>query len=251
MISQYKLSIITVCYNAEKTIRNTIESVLQQKEADIEYIVIDGHSKDGTMRIVYEYKDHISRIISEPDKGLYDAMNKGIALATGDFIGILNSDDTFFDDETIKKITEFLTLNKDVDAIIGDIIQHNGKKILRRYSSKKWTPEKLKIGFMPPHPSIFFKKDLFQKFGDYNLKYSISADYELITRFFLKHKISYKYSGVLTTSMLRGGASSSGLKSYNRITQQVSALLKENGISYSPTMIQLRFIWKIFEFIRK
>ncbi|MFT3902297.1 MAG: glycosyltransferase family 2 protein [Niabella sp.] len=246
-----KISIITVCYNAEKTIRNTIESVLQQRGAEIEYIVIDGNSKDDTLRIVNGYKDQISSVVSEPDKGLYDAMNKGIELAAGDYIGILNADDVFYENNTIHKVSDFLSKNTDVDAIIGDIVQTNGKKIVRKYSSKRWTPDKLKIGFMPPHPSIFFKRELFKKFGNYNLKYSISADYELITRFFLKHTISYKYSGITTTFMLRGGASSSGIRSYQRITKQICTLLEDNSIGYSPLAIQMRFLWKILEFLKK
>ncbi|MFV0210967.1 glycosyltransferase [Empedobacter falsenii] len=245
-----KISIITVCYNSSATIEETLKSVQAQTYQDIEYIIIDGNSKDNTLNIVNQYKDIVSILVSEPDKGLYDAMNKGVQLATGDYIGILNSDDTFYAPDTIEKVANFLKENP-LDACIGDIVQHKNGKIIRKYSSKDWNPEKLKIGFMPPHPSIFFKKSLFDKFGVYTLGYKIAADYELIIRFFLKHKITYKYSNIITTSMAVGGESSSGLSSYNKITEEVAKAFTDNKISYSPFKVKYRVFWKIFDFLKK
>lgn len=246
-----KISIITVCYNSAKTIKETLESVKNQSYHDIEYIVIDGGSSDETVSIIKNYEDIISNWVSEKDKGLYDAINKGIEKATGDYVGIINSDDTFFSIDTIKEVAEFLMKNTEIDAIIGDIVQHKNSKIIRKYSSKKWNPEKLKVGFMPPHPSIFIKRELFDKFGYYSLGYKIAADYELIIRFFLKHNISYKYSGITTTSMAVGGASSSGVKSYNIITEEVNRAFDQNNILYSPQKVKFRFIWKLLDFIKK
>lgn len=246
-----KISIITVCYNSATTIEKTILSVASQTYPNIEYIIVDGNSKDDTLSIIKKHEDKIFKWVSEPDKGLYDAMNKGVALATGDFIGILNSDDTFHSNDVIEKIADFHKKNN-VDASVGNILQHkdNGK-IIRLYSSKYWNPEKLTIGFMPPHPSIFFKKELFNKYGVYDLGFKIGGDYELITRFFLKNKINWKYSGITTTAMLVGGLSSSGTSSYKLITKEIQKALSMNGILFSPFKIKMRFFWKIIGFLKK
>lgn len=246
-----KISIITVCYNSAKTIENTILSVANQTYKDIEYIIVDGKSKDNTIEIIQKYNCNISKWISESDKGLYDAMNKGIAMSTGDIIGILNSDDTFYSNTVIEEISNFHEQNK-IDASIGNILQHkeNGQ-IIRLYSSKNWNPGKLKIGFMPPHPSLFFKRELFYKYGYYELGFKIAADYELITRFFLKNRITWMYSGITTTAMLVGGVSSSGASSYHLITKEIQKALNMNGIIFSPFKIKIRFLWKILGFLRK
>ena len=246
-----KISIITVCYNSATTIEKTILSVASQTYANIEYIIVDGNSKDNTLEILKKHENKILKWISEPDKGLYDAMNKGIAMATGDLIGILNSDDTFHSNTVIEDIVNFHRKN-DIEASVGNIVQHreNGK-IVRLYSSKYWNPEKLTIGFMPPHPSIFFKKDLFNKFGNYDLGFKIGADYELITRFFLKNKITWMYSGITTTAMLVGGLSSSGTSSYKLITKEIQKALAMNEIAYSSFKIKMRFFWKIIGFLKK
>lgn len=246
-----KISIITVCYNSAATIEKTIQSVANQSYPNIEYIIVDGNSKDDTLSIIKKHKDKIATWISEADKGLYDAMNKGIALATGDFIGILNSDDTFHSNTVIAEVVAFHQKN-DLDASVGNIVQHKEDgKIVRLYSSKNWQPGKLKIGFMPPHPSIFFKKELFEKQGIYDLGFKIGADYELITRFFLKNKISWQYSGITTTAMLVGGLSSSGASSYQLISKEIQKALAMNGIACSATKIRMRFLWKIIGFLKK
>ncbi|GGF08219.1 glycosyltransferase family 2 protein [Flavobacterium limi] len=246
-----KVSIITVCYNSEDTIERTILSVSNQTYKNLEYIVIDGNSKDETLSIIKNNSSRISKWISEPDIGLYDAMNKGIAMATGDLIGVLNSDDTFNTPTIIEEIVNFHKYNN-VDAIVGDIIQHKEDgEIVRLYSSKYWNPEKLKIGFMPPHPSIFFKKELFEKFGYYDLGFKIGADYELITRFFLKNHISWKYSGITTTAMLIGGLSSSGFSSYKLITKEIQKALNMNGVEFTASKIKMRFFWKVIGFLKK
>lgn len=246
-----KITIITVCYNSVTTIEKTIQSVANQTYSNIEYIVVDGNSSDGTLDIIKKNKNIINKWISETDKGLYDAMNKGIALATGDIIGILNSDDTFYTNFVLEEIAKFHQ-NNTIQASVGNIMQHRKDgKIVRLYSSKYWTPQKLVIGFMPPHPSIFFDRELFYKLGNYELGFIIGADYELITRFFLKGKISWKYSGITTTSMLVGGLSSSGSISYKLITKEIQKALKMNNIVFSKININLRFIWKIVGYFNK
>ncbi|QXP69084.1 glycosyltransferase [Polaribacter sp. R2A056_3_33] len=247
-----KISIITVCYNSAKTIEKTFKSVQSQTYNNIEYIVVDGGSKDTTLDIVQKYKELVSQSVSEPDKGLYDAMNKGIKMATGDLVGILNSDDIFTDDHVLENIANFHLQNKEIDASVGNILQFNEEgKTVRKYSAKNWNPEKLKIGFMPAHPAIFFKRDLFKKYGLYHLDFTIGADYELITRFFLQHKITWKFSDITTTSMLIGGVSSSGFSSYQLISKEIKKALTRNNIKFSYLKVQLRGFWKIIGFLNK
>lgn len=246
-----KISIITVCYNSAATIEKTVQSVAAQTYSNIEYIVVDGNSKDNTVAIIKQYNTSITKWISEPDKGLYDAMNKGIALATGDLVGILNSDDTFYNEHVLQDIANFHSQNT-IDASVGNIIQHNQQgKVVRTYSAANWQPEKLKIGFMPAHPAIFFKRELFKQYGMYHLDFTIGADYELITRFFLKNNISWKYSGITTTAMLVGGLSSSGYKSYQLISKEIAKALDRNDIKYSALKIKLRGFWKVLGLFKK
>ncbi|TXD50334.1 MULTISPECIES: glycosyltransferase family 2 protein [unclassified Polaribacter] len=246
-----KITIITVCYNSAKTIEKTFQSVQNQIYKNVEYIVVDGGSSDHTQKLINNYKQIISKFISEKDKGLYDAMNKGIALATGDLVGVLNSDDIFTNNTVLENIAKF-HLENDVDASVGNIIQFNTEgKTVRKYSAKKWNPKKLKIGFMPAHPSIFFKRALFEEYGNYQLDFKIGADYELITRFFLKHKISWKFSDITTTSMLIGGVSSSGFSSYKLISQEIKKALIINNIEFNYLKVKLRGFWKIIGFLNK
>ena len=246
-----KISIITVCFNSDKTIEKTIKSVLSQTYTNIEYIIIDGNSKDNTLEIIKKFDAKITKWISEPDKGLYDAMNKGIELATGDIVGILNSDDIFTDNNVLENVANFHKANN-VEASVGNIIQFNEEgKTVRKYSAKNWNPEKLKIGFMPAHPAIFFNRELFQKYGNYHLDFIIGADYELITRFFLKHNITWKFSDITTTAMLVGGVSSSGIKSYKIVSKEIVKALERNEIAFNKTKIKLRGFWKIIGFLNK
>ncbi len=188
-----KVSIITVTYNSEKYIASCIESVLSQNYADIEYIIVDGASRDNTNTIIKSYGNRISKYISEPDKGIYDAMNKGIQMATGDIVGILNSDDFFPDNNVIAKIVAIFS-EREVDALYGDIAfvrPENTEKVIRYYSAKKFTPARFKYGYMPPHPSFYAKRALFETYGMYKLGYKIAADYELLIRFLFRYKLKY------------------------------------------------------------
>lgn len=245
-----KITVITVCYNSALTIEQTFLSVASQTYRDLEYIVVDGNSVDNTLGLIEKYDSVITKWISEPDLGIYDAINKGISMATGDLIGILNSDDTFYSNKVLENIVKFHN-SIDIDASVGNIIQHriNGK-VVRLFSSINWHPWKLKIGLMPPHPSIFIKRELFDKYGNYNLGFKIGADYELVTRFFLKNNIKWAYNGITTTSMLVGGVSSSGVSSYSVITTEISKALEMNQITFSSLLINIRFFWKFIEYIK-
>ena len=246
-----KISIITVCYNSSKTILDTINSVNIQSYPEIEHVFVDGLSSDNTVEIINLNSQTKNVVVSERDNGLYDAINKGISIASGDVIGILHSDDIFKDVFVLENIVKFHQEN-DIDASVSNIIQFNKVgKTVRKYSSKNWIPEDLKIGFMPPHPSIFFKRELFEKYGNYHLDYISGADYELIVRFFIKHQISWKYYDITTTAMSRGGISSSGISSYLLISKEILRALSENNIIINPLKIHLRVFWKVLGFINK
>lgn len=249
-MSNRLISIITVSYNSSKTISNTIESVLAQSYQKIEYIVIDGASTDGTVEIVKSYSIRISKFISEPDKGIYDAINKGIRLATGDIIGILNSDDFFYDDNVIQKIADAFA-DPDLDAVYGDVLfvdKNNLSKITRYYSSENFKPGKFRFGFMPAHPSFFCRRELFEKFGYYKEDYKIGADFDLLLRFVLINKIRCQYLDIVTTVMRSGGASNRSFKSNLALNKEILRACSENGVKTNYFFIYSKYFLKIFEF---
>ncbi|MEO6850812.1 MAG: glycosyltransferase family 2 protein [Mucilaginibacter sp.] len=250
-VPKMKVSIITVVYNNEALIRQCIESVLAQDYKDIEYIVVDGASTDGTLAIINEYRQQISTLISEKDNGLYDAMNKGIIAATGDVVGILNSDDFFYDNDVLSKISLAFS-DPLIDATISDIVflkKNSTDKVARKYSSENWNPAKFAWGYMPPHPSFFVKRSLLNKFGLYKTDYKIAADYELLIRYFLVNKINWKYLPMITTKMSLGGASTKGFKSLLIINKEIAKACKENNVFSNYAMIYSKYLFKPFEFI--
>ena len=248
-----KVSIITVCYNSEKTIESTIQSVMAQDYPYLEYIVVDGASKDGTLEILQKYQEGITTLISEPDKGMYDAMNKGIKSATGQVIGILNSDDFFHDPQVISRVAKAFR-EEEIEAAIGDIVfvkEGAEEQVLRRYSARKWKPARFAWGYMPPHPSFFVKKTLFGKLGYYKTDYKIAADYELLIRFLLVNKINWMYLPHTTTKMRMGGKSTQGLKSLLTLNKEIARACKENGVYSNFPMIYSKYLFKPFEFLKK
>jgi glycosyltransferase involved in cell wall biosynthesis len=246
-----KISIITVCYNSEKTIERTIKSVLAQKYYNIEYIIIDGGSKDSTIQIIEKYRSSIHQFISEKDHGIYDAINKGITISTGDIVGILNSDDIFSNDNIIDCIVNIFNQKPQLDSIIGDIAFINtNEKIVRVYSSKNWTPNKFVYGFMPPHPSFYCKRDLFYKYGLYKIDYKIAADYELLIRFFKIHNISYYKFNTIMVHMNLGGVSTKGIKSTLLLNKEVKKACEQNGLNTNYLKLFSKYFLKISEFIR-
>ncbi|MDO6440377.1 glycosyltransferase family 2 protein [Cyclobacterium sp. 1_MG-2023] len=248
-----KISLITVTYNSAKTLQDTISSVAQQEYPDIEYIVVDGNSKDNTVDIIKENESTVSNWVSERDKGMYDAMNKGIKMATGDVVGILNSDDFFFDTKVLAEIANAFH-SPSTDAVIGDIVfvdDEDENKIIRRYSAKKWKPSKFAWGYMPPHPSFFVRKEFFDKLGAYKTDYKIAADYELLIRFLLKGGINWKYLPIVTTKMRMGGLSTQGFQSLVTLNKEIARGCKENQVYTNPAMIYSKYLFKPFEFIFK
>ncbi|GHV67915.1 glycosyl transferase [Spirochaetia bacterium] len=250
-----KVSIITVSHNSASTIRDTFESVLNQTYTDIDYIVVDGNSTDKTVSIIKEYEPRFNgrmRWISEPDNGLYDAMNKGIRIAGGDVIGIINSDDFYHRNDTIEKVAAVFIENKDIQAVFGDVrfVNHNNlEKTVRYYSSKNFIPQKLRFGFMPAHPTFFTYKDNFDKFGYYQTDYKIAADYELLIRFLYKNKIVYKYLPFDFMKMRNGGVSTASFKNRIILNQEFLRGCKENGIYTNFFILFMRYFVKVSELI--
>lgn len=245
------ISIITVCYNAEKTIEKTITSVLNQDYNNIEYIIVDGNSTDKTMNIISNYRNKVDIIISENDNGIYDAINKGIKAASGEIIGILNADDILYNNHIITKIAEVFIESPELESVIGDIIfQDSFNKKRRHYSSNQWSIHKFSSGYMPPHPSFYCKKNNFNKFGFYNTSFKIAADYELLIRFLKVHNLSYKYVPLIFVKMSFGGVSTRGISSFITINSEIFKACKLNGIKTNYFKLLFKYFYKVFEFTR-
>jgi len=245
-----KISIITATYNSALTVRDTIESVLRQSYKDVEYIIIDGDSTDNTLDIINEYKGKIAKVISESDKGIYDAMNKGIKIATGDIIGMLNSDDFFTSNNIIERVVNAFEKNKSLDMIYGDIhfvSSQNLSRPIRYYSSKVFYPALFRFGFMPAHPSCYIKKKCFEEYGLYSLDYKIAADYDLLIRYIYKAKINIKYLPIDFVTMRTGGASTKNLKSRYILNKEIVKACKRQNLYTNIFLVNLKYIYKFFE----
>ena len=247
-----KVSIITVSYNSAQTLGDTMKSVLEQTYHDIEYIVVDGGSTDNTIAIIHQYESQFGdrmKWVSEKDNGIYDAMNKGIQMATGDVVGILNSDDFFTASDVIERMVAGFD-SDNTDAVYGDIhFIHDGnpEKCVRYYSSKPFRPLWLRFGFMPAHPSFYCRRALFDKAGLYKTDYKIGSDYEMMVRLFLVHKIRAKYLPIDFVTMRTGGASTRNVRSRLQLIQDDVRGCRENGIYTNLLMISMKFLYKIFE----
>ena len=248
-----KVSIVTVSYNSAATLSDSIKSVLSQTYPDIEYIVVDGASKDSTLDIIRRSEPLFEgrmKWVSEQDNGIYDAMNKGIKMATGDIVGILNSDDYFTSDDVVERIaTTFM--DSSLDAVYGDIhFIHDSEpdKCVRYYSSKPFRPLWLRFGFMPAHPSFYSRREVYEKAGLYKTDYKIGADYEMMVRLFLVQKIRAKYLPIDFVTMRTGGASTRDIRSRLRLIREDVRGCRENGIYTNSLMICMKYLYKIFEF---
>lgn len=250
-----KISLITITYNSEKTLADTIKSVLEQTYLDVEYIIVDGASKDKTVSIVKQYEPLFNgrmKWISEKDKGLYDAMSKGIKMATGDVVGILNSDDFFTSKEVLEKIANAFVQDAELEAVYGDVHfvnPTNLQKCVRYYSSKIFERKLMRLGFMPAHPSFYIRKECFDKYGLYKTDYKIAADFEFLLRVIYKAKIKTKYLPIDMVTMRTGGASTSGLESHKRIMKEHLRAFRENGIYSNSLLLSLRYIYKVEEIL--
>ena len=264
-----RISIITATYNSEATVSDTLESVLRQDYSDYEFIIKDGGSTDGTLAICREYESRFEgrmRIISAPDKGLYDAMNMGIASATGEVIGILNSDDFYTSNDILSTVARQFEQTPDIDALYGDIHYvkaDDTSKLVRYYSSRMFRRGWMRFGFMPAHPSFYCKKSTYERFkldgskiqgfkGDvscayFNTSYKIAADFEFLVRTIFVGRIKTHYINKDFVTMRSGGASNSGASSHKQINRDHQRALKENGVYSNIFFLALRYVYKIGE----
>jgi glycosyltransferase involved in cell wall biosynthesis len=248
-----KVSIITVVRNNQSYIEGCIKSVIEQKYQNYEYIIIDGGSTDGTLDIIKKYRDHISILISEPDCGIYDAMNKGIKLATGDIVGILNSDDFYNSNDVLTEVVREFS-QKEVDSVFADLVYVDRKKtnkIVRYYKSANFKPNKFAYGWMPAHPTFFLRRIFYEKYGLFNTDYKIASDYELLVRLLGKHKLSYSYLQKVIIKMRNGGISTSSLKSNWILNMEILRACRENGIQTNIFKVFSKYFVKFFQLIER
>jgi glycosyltransferase involved in cell wall biosynthesis len=248
-----KISIITVAFNAAPTIDATINSVLAQTHPDIEYIVIDGGSTDGTQACVGRHVARIAHFVSERDHGIYDAMNKGIRLATGNLIGVLNADDVYADNKVLQRVVRAIE-EDNLDAVYGDVAFFSPERptvTTRRYSSRFFCPRSLAWGWMPAHPTLFLRRELFERYGNYRTDFRIAGDYEFIARIFKDDSLRYRYMPEVLVRMSTGGVSTSGWRSTLLLNREVLRACRENGIRTNLLMLLSKYPIKALEYFLK
>lgn len=249
-----KVSIVTVTFNAGPLLEKTLGNLQMQDYPNKEIVVVDGKSTDDTIITIkrYAHSETITTWVSEPDRGIYDAMNKGISRCTGDVVGILNSDDYFTSDDVLQNVAHTFSSNETIDAVYGDIHfinDNNPDKIVRYYSSKMFRPFWLRFGFMPAHPSFYVKRKIYQEYGDYSLDYKIAADYDMMVRLFYKHKIQAKYIKKDFVTMRTGGMSTKNVRNRLLITKEDVKACRAYGMYTNQLMISVKYLYKIFEFL--
>lgn len=245
-----KVSLITVVYNGEAFLEDCIKSVISQDYSDIEYIIIDGASKDNTPNIIDKYKNHVDKLISEPDNGLYAAINKGIAIASGAIVGLLNADDMFADESVITKMVTQFNYDNDIDAIYGDLnyIHPYNLKTIRSWKSKQANKNDIKNGWMPAHPTLYIKTATLKKYGDYALDLGTVADYDLMLRYIYVHSIKIKYLPILMVNMRNGGLSNGSVNGILKAAKYDLIALKRNKIPLPFLVLIKKKLNKIEQF---
>lgn len=245
-----KVSIITVCLNSEKYLADCIQSLRQQIYPDIEYIIIDGKSADRTLQIIHDNLDIVSNFISETDRGMYDAINKGINLATGDIIGILNSDDIFANADVVGNIVRCFQ-SSNTDAVYGDLIYvdpSNPESIRRFWKGKEFKRGRFRLGWMPAHPTFYIKRSLIQQFGLYENHFYTAADYEFMARYLFKNRCSATYMKEIIVKMRSGGMSNGNLKNRFRANRRDYLAMKKNHIPFSFIVSILKPLSKLHQY---
>lgn len=247
-----KVSIITATYNSAQTIKDTLVSLEAQTYPDIEYIVIDGASKDHTLEVIKQCSTKVNQIISESDKGIYDALNKGIAAATGDIIGFLHSDDLLAYPDAIADIVAQFKASH-CQAVYGDleyVSKTDTSKVIRFWKSGNYEKQKLQLGWMPPHPTFFMKRDLYKQYGCFDLNFRISADYDSLLRYLWRHDVSLAYIPKVITKMRVGGASNRSISNIIKKTKEDVVAIRKNGLFW-PTVLFFKNLSKIPQFLIK
>lgn len=245
-----KISIITVCRNSSRVITTCLESVAGQSHRDIEHIVVDGASTDGTQNVILQFP-HVKKMVSEPDEGIYDAMNKGIKLATGDVVGILNADD-FYPRPAVLSTVDAAFEDHEVAATIGDVAfvsSANLRRVTRYYSASGWKPSLFAAGVMPPHPAFFVRRECYERLGLYRTDFQISSDFDLLIRFLHTARLPFRYIPGVLVHMRSGGTSNSGWGRRWLLQQETLQACRDNGIHTGHAKLALRYFRKLFEFL--
>lgn len=248
-----KISIITVVFNGRLYIQHAVESVLNQSYANLEYIVVDGGSTDGTLDIIKSYGKRITHVISEPDRGMYDALNKGIRFASGDIVGIVNSDDALYDPDVIADIVKEFE-NNSIECSYGNLIyvdRETASKTTRTWISKPFESGLFEKSWTPAHPTFYCRRELFEKYGYYRLDFKIAADVELMYRFLEKHRVRSLYIPRMMMRMRNAGISNSGISSTVIITSEMKRAIRENGGRFSLLKYLFFKGLKIKQFIQR
>ena len=249
-----KITVITVVLNAVGTIKDTIQSVIDQDYQDIEHIVIDGGSTDGTMDVVNSFRKQLAIVVSEPDKGIYDAMNKGIDLASGDVIGTLNSDDWYADKEVISRVAHAFGNDKNLDAVYGDIVFVTKEKphsLVRYWESRPFQEGLFEKGWMPAHPSFFVKKECYSRYGKFDLDLKIQSDFDLTMRFMVVNKIKTRYLPGVMVKMRMGGVTNNRVSNVIKGNYEAYRACKKNGLSVTPLFMVKKILSRVPQFFRK
>lgn len=247
-----KVSLITATYNSERTLNDTLTSVMVQTYPAVEHIFIDGGSKDRTLQLIEAYKSEDKVLISEPDLGIYDAMNKGIALARGEIVGIINSDDVYCDDQVIEEVARHFEADPALHILYGDLIyvkSNDMTKVVRKWKSRPYYSRFFENGNVPPHPTVFLRKDVYQAAGTFDLQYHLAADYEFMLRIFKKFDFKSLYIPRLMIKMRLGGATNKSVKNILDGNKEIVAAWKNNGFRLPVFFIPLKLIKRLRQFI--
>jgi glycosyltransferase len=245
-----KVSVITAVFNNEDTIEEAIKSLSGQMYKDVEHIVVDGGSTDGTLDVIGRYRDKIAKIISEPDRGIYDALNKGIRLASGDVIGLLHGDDFYAHEKVLGTVLDVFE-KRGVDSCYGDlqyVDKKDANKVIRYWKASQYCLGKFKFGWMPPHPTFFVKREIYEKYGLFNLALGSAADYELMLRFLVKHRITTAYIPEVLVKMRIGGKSNSSLRNRIRANRMDRMAWKVNDLKPYPWTLWMKPLRKIGQY---
>lgn len=248
-----RISVITASFNSAATIRRTLESVEAQSWKDVEHIVVDGVSRDGTLAIVDEHRHRLAHVVSEPDRGIYDALNKGLQLASGDAVGFLHSNDWYADDGVLARVARIMD-REPIDAVFGDVTYYkpggHGMPV-RRFRSASFSPKGIGRGWMPAHPATFVRREVFERFGPFRIDYRIAGDFEWVARTFGRGGIRYRHVPEVFVNMSIGGISTAGLRSTLILNREFLRACRENGIPSSWPRLLSRYPRKLLELVRR
>lgn len=243
------VTVVTVCYNSASSLEQALRSVAIQDWPRVEHIVIDGGSTDDTLAILDRYQNHLSYMVSEPDKGIYEAMNKGLDRATGDIVCFLNADDQYASSHVLSRVVKQMQAHQ-LDALLGDVAFFHATdpmRMVRRYRSDRFTPERLAWGWMPAHPALFLNKSVVQRVGRFKADYRIAGDFDYIARAFYGQDLRYQHLPKVLVHMQTGGASTAGWRSKVLLNQEVLRSCRENGISTNLFKVLSKYPMKLLE----